>query len=94
MPKTGDKFITILKTSHLKWGSHRYTNSREIIYGEGYLHIPAYIAKNLFITNSNHGQSNYIASSSDGYLKNVTLLAGGSSKKGNIIKMSLIKFER
>lgn len=39
MPNTGDQFVTTLKTAHLKWGSHRYTNSRDIIYGEGYLQI-------------------------------------------------------
>ena len=49
MPNTGDSFITTLKQAHLQWGSHRYTDSRGIVFGEGYLQIPAYIARNLNI---------------------------------------------
>lgn len=85
MPKIGDKFITVLKQAHLQWGSHRYTNSRGIVYGEGYLQIPAYIARKFFITNSNRGSGAiYKCNSTDGYLNDVTILATRCSKKGNI----------
>lgn len=85
MPKTGDKYITTLKKAHLEWGAHRHTHTRGIRYGEGYLQIPASIARSLFITNSNRGTSaTYYATTSDGYLKNVELLAAGCSIKGSI----------
>lgn len=40
MANIGDNFITTLKDAHLRWGTHRYTNSRTRIYGEGYLQVP------------------------------------------------------
>ncbi|ODG91516.1 hypothetical protein BED47_07645 [Gottfriedia luciferensis] len=85
MPKTGDSFITTLKKAHLEWGNHRYTNSRGIIYGEGYLHIPSQVANSIGILNSNSGTTNtYNCNSADGFLKNVTLKASGSSKAGAV----------
>lgn len=85
MPKAGDKFVTTLKRAHLEWGSHRHTNSRGIRYGEGYLQIPASIARSLFITNNNRGTSAiYLTNTSDGYLQDVKLLAAGCSIKGDI----------
>lgn len=85
MPNTGDSFITTLKKAHLEWGSHRHTSSRGIIYGEGYLQIPASIARNLNITNANSTNNNiYTCNSSDGYLLNATLIAAGSSFAGSI----------
>lgn len=33
-----------LKHTHLEWCSYRYTNSRGVVYGEGYIPIPANVA--------------------------------------------------
>ena len=86
MANTGDSFITTLKKAHLKWGSYRHTNSRGIVYGEGYLQIPASVARRLNITNSNIATNNniYICSSSDGFLNNVVLKATGATKAGSL----------
>lgn len=37
MPKKNDEYIVALGETHLGWGTHRYTNTREVIYQEGYL---------------------------------------------------------
>ncbi|MCQ4922235.1 hypothetical protein NE686_04005 [Tissierella carlieri] len=86
MPNTGDTFITTLSRAHLGWGSHRYTGSRGIIYGEGYLQIPKHEARRIEIYNSNHPSANftYCCNSVDGYLQNVTLKASGCSSAGDI----------
>ncbi|MBC8883710.1 hypothetical protein H9X57_11080 [Flavobacterium piscinae] len=86
MAKSGDRFITTLKRAHLEWGSFRHTNSRGIIYGEGYLQIPAKEARRLNITNSNlvGGNNVYICSSTDGFLNNITLKSTGCNKAGDI----------
>lgn len=86
MATSGDRFITTLKRAHLEWGSFRHTNSRGIIYGEGYLQIPAKEARRLNITNSNlvGGNNVYICSSIDGYLNNITLKSTGCNKAGDI----------
>lgn len=85
MPKTGDSFIAVLKKPHLEWGSHRHTKSRGIRYGEGYIQIPASIARSLFITNNNRGSgATYTCSSSDMFLEDVMLLASGCGTKGGI----------
>ena len=52
MPNTNDSFITTLKKAHLEWGTHRHTNTRGIVYGEGYLQIPISEARRLDIYNS------------------------------------------
>jgi len=84
MPNINDCFVTILKEAHLKWGSHRHTNSRGIIYGEGYLQIPASIARSLNITNSNSSNNNiYSCSSMDKFLDNVQLKSTGCSRAGD-----------
>lgn len=85
MPNAGDFFITTLKQAHLQWGSHRHTNSRGIVFGEGYLQIPASIARGLNITNSNSANNNvYLCSSADGFLNNVNLKATGCGYAGSI----------
>lgn len=86
MPNTGDSFITTLKKAHLEWGSHRHTSTRGTVYGEGYLQIPASIARNLYITNSNSPTDNniYACSSNDGYLSNVQITSTGCSTAGSI----------
>lgn len=47
-----------LKRAHLEWGSYRYTNSRGVIYGEGYIPIPAEVAysNNIFNLNGTNGK--------------------------------------
>ena len=86
MPSANDVFITTLKKAHLEWGSHRHTLTRDIIYGEGYLQIPAREARRLNINNSNlsGGNTIYLCNSSDGFLKNINLKASGSSNAGDI----------
>ncbi|WP_321469630.1 hypothetical protein [Halarcobacter sp.] len=91
MPKKGDSVTTTLKDAHLKWGSHRYTNSRKTIYGEGYLQVPRKEAKNLNLHNSNKVNANniYKVSTSDGYLKDVDFKAQGCMRKGDIYAKQL-----
>ena len=86
MPNTNDILITTLKKAHLEWGSHRHTNTRGIIYGEGYLQIPISQARLLNIYNNNQagGNTTYNCSSTDGYLKNVTLKASGCIRAGDV----------
>mgnify|MGYP007051644621 CR=1 FL=1 len=86
MPNAGDTFIVELKRSHLEWGTHRYTNTRNRIYGEGYLPIPRPHARSLSIFNSNHRSGGYICSctSADGYLRDVTLKATGCNERGDV----------
>src|SRR5690606_38271386 len=82
----GDSFITTLNQAHLEWGTHRHTNSRGFIYGEGYLHIPRSDAMRIGIYNSNQpGATNtFNCSSADGFLSNVLIKASGSSSAGDI----------
>lgn len=89
MPTPGSTFTIRLKPSHLGWGNYRYTNSRDIIYGEGYIPIPKRYALAYSIFNSNHspnglGINLYHASSTDGFLNNVSLLAQGCKEAGDI----------
>lgn len=85
MPVTGASFITTLKRAHLEWGTHRYTNTRGVVYGEGYLQIPRPVARRLGIFNSNHRMANYLYNcrSADGFLERATIMASGSSKAGD-----------
>lgn len=53
MAQCGNFYEITLKRPHLEWGSYRYTNSRGIIYGEGYIPIPANIAYSYEIFNQN-----------------------------------------
>ncbi|MGN0631248.1 MAG: hypothetical protein ACI4JN_07975 [Ruminococcus sp.] len=80
MAKRGDSFTITLKRPHLEWGSYRHTNSRGIVYGEGYIPIPAPDAYSIGILNSNGtngqdvlGQNIFSCTSADGnfsgYLK-------------------------
>ena len=87
--QTGDTYTVQLKQSHLNWGEHRNPTNRDIIPGEGYIPIQKKIAVSFGIFNSNHAQSGlgynlFHASSSDGFLNNVTLLAQGCSTAGDI----------
>lgn len=86
MPISGDSFITTLQRAHLEWGSHRHTDSRGTVYGEGYLQVPRSIARQFGIYNSNQSGANivYRCNSLDGFLRNVTLKASGSSTAGDV----------
>ena len=88
MPKTGDSFKTTLLQAHLECGSLRHTNSRGIIYGEGYLQIPSDIAYDLEITNtkSNIRSAEYDFSTSDGFISNSKLLASGNQNREEFAK--------
>lgn len=88
MPSAGDSFTITLKQTHLEWGTHRYTSSRDKIYGEGYIPIPSHVAHRLNIFNSNYhaeglGLNLYNCISSDGFFEG-TLKAGGCSRAGDI----------
>ena len=85
MPKAGDTFIVTIEPSHLGWGTHRYTDTREPIYGEGYIKIPRYYAKKYGIFNDNNSDANprYHCSAINGCFSGV-LLAQGCSKAGDI----------
>jgi len=81
MPIAGDSFRITLKKAHLEWGTYRHTSSRNQIYGEGYLPIPAQNARQFNIYNKFQPGANpiYNCSSIDGFLSNVELLAAGNS---------------
>lgn len=75
MANTGDSFIVKLTSSQLGWGTKRYTASRDIRYGEGYLSIPRTYAELFSLYNSNHtkgrdilGKNIFHCISSDGLL--------------------------
>lgn len=88
MPKAGDKFITVLKQAHLQWGSHRHTNSRGIVYGEGYLQIPADYAYSYNITNDKSivRPQIYDFETADGFITNGKLKASGNQSKEEYAK--------
>lgn len=54
MPRTNDTYKVKLYETHLGWGTHRYTYSRDRINGEGYIPIPKVIAERFKIYNSNY----------------------------------------
>lgn len=55
--RIGSYTVTVQK-AHLEWGEHRYTDSRGIVYGEGYIMIPASCARmyNLLNRNGTNGE--------------------------------------
>lgn len=90
MAKRGDSYVVTLKRAHLEWGTHRYTHTRDRIYGEGYLPIPASRARAFEIYNSNSiggrdelGVNIFNCQSADGFL-NCILKAQGCSTAGSI----------
>lgn len=89
MAIAGNTYTVQLGPSHLGWGNHRHTNTRNIIYGEGYIPLPIPTARSFNIYNSNNtntgwGYNLFHASSIDGFLNNVPLLAQGSETAGDI----------
>ncbi len=88
MPKTGDAFTVSLGNAQLDWGEHRNPTNRAFIEGEGYIAIPKHYAREFGLFNSNYestglGFNEFRASSTDGFIDNVILLAQGCSKKGD-----------
>ena len=88
MAKKGDSYTVKLSKSHLEWGTHRYTNSRGKIYGEGYIHIPAKCAREFNLLNKNGtagedilGINLFNCTSEDGLFQG-QLRAQGCNKKG------------
>ena len=86
MPKEGDSYTVIIQRAHMEWGTHRHTNTRGVVFGEGYFQIPASVARDLDIYNSNNEDANniYSCSSSDGHLNDASLKACGCSHAGDI----------
>lgn len=89
MAISGDSYTITLKQAHLNWGTHRYTSSRGIVYGEGYIPIPSQYAHRFNIYNSNYDQQGlgfniFNCNSYDGFLQDVSLKSGGSSTSGDI----------
>lgn len=89
MAKQGNSYEIELKTAHLDWGEFRGSSSRDPIKGEGYIPIPRECAESFEIFNSNHvptglGFNTFCASSSDGFLDNVLLLAQGCSSAKDV----------
>lgn len=85
MPKVGDTFVVALKPSHLGWGTYRYTDTRNPIYGEGYIKIPRNYAERFDIYNDNHPTANprYYCTAINGIYSGI-LLAQGCSRAGDI----------
>ena len=85
MPKAGDSFIVCLKPSHIKWGTYRHTDTRDLIYGEGYIKIPRKDAEKFGIFNDNHPTANprYHCTAVDGSYSGI-LLAQGCSCAGDV----------
>ena len=78
MPKSGDQYKVSIKMSHLDWGRHRYTHTRERIEGEGYIKIPKPAAVSYGIMLG----SCYTATFSDGF-PSFAIRAAGNSTAGD-----------
>ena len=75
-----------LKPSHLEWGTYRYTNSRGIVYGEGYIPIPSDVAYSNNIYNQNGtggkdilGENIFYCTSADGLYQGLLRAQGNQS---------------
>lgn len=91
MPKKGDEFIVKLGKTHLGWGTHRYTSTRDIIYEEGYLKIPKDVAVkfNIYMSNKTDANIIYDFSTNDKFYVNEKLKASGCSTRGDIYAKNL-----
>lgn len=90
MAQAGNSYIITLKKAHLEWGTHRYTNSRGKVYGEGYIPIPIHVAKSYNLYNANgtnyndiYGQNLFKCTSADGLFTS-DLKSQGSRRSGDI----------
>lgn len=89
MANAGDTFTVELNRSQLEWGTFRFTGSRGLRYGEGYLKIPKHVARSLRLFNNNYtdgsdiiGKNIFNATSSDGFF-NGPLRSEGCSTAGD-----------
>lgn len=89
MANAGDTFTVELNKSQLEWGTFRFTGSRGLRYGEGYLKIPKHTSINLQLFNGNHtngndvlGENIFHATSTDGLFTG-TLRSEGCSNAGD-----------
>jgi hypothetical protein len=89
MANAGDTFTVELNQAQLEWGTFRFTGSRGLRYGEGYLKIPKPVALNLQLFNGNHtsgydilGENIFHATSADGLFTG-TLRSEGCSNAGD-----------
>lgn len=79
MPNAGDSYTVEIRQSHLDWGRHRYTYTRDRIPGEGYVKIPRRFA---VLYNILRGDC-FTATFSDGY-PSFQARAAGNSEAGDI----------
>lgn len=86
MANAGDSFVISLLEPHLAWGSYRHTNSRGIVYGEGYIPIRAEDAYRLNLRNQNgtnnvdvFGENLFYCVSADGYFRGVLRAQGNQA---------------
>lgn len=87
MATAGDSYEVELKEAHLNWGTYRHTNTRDLRPGEGYIPIPAHIAKQLNIYNIHNpglGHNLFNVSSSDQFIQNELLKAQGGTDRTSI----------
>lgn len=89
MARAGDTFTVELNRSQLEWGTFRFTGSRGLRYGEGYLKIPKDYARDCKLYNNNYtndqdvfGQNLFNATSVDGYFNGI-LRSQGCSEAGD-----------
>lgn len=86
MATAGDSYTIKLNEAMLRWGTHRYTNSRGQVYGEGYLAIPSTYAYDYHLYNGNYtgnrdilGVNIFNCTSADGYLHCIVKSQGNQS---------------
>lgn len=95
MATAGDSYEVELKEAHLNWGTYRHTNTRDLRPGEGYIPIPAHIARQLNIYNnhnSGYGHNLFNVSSSDQFIQNESLKAqGGTDRTSSYAKQFSIE---
>lgn len=89
MAKQGYCYTVTMKETHLGWGTHRYTDSRPLIYGECYIPIPKDVAKECGLLNQNgthemdvFGDNLFECESADGFYQGI-LKAQGSTAAGD-----------
>lgn len=90
MANAGDSYTVTLTRAPLEWGTHRYTGSRNRIYGEGYIPIPSNVARMYELYNGNGtgnldvlGENIFRCVSADGVYRGV-LRAQGCKRAGDI----------
>lgn len=93
MAQAGDSYTTVIKQAHLEWGTHRYTDSRDRIYGEGYIQIPMNKARQFNVLNSNGtqgldilGKNLFNCRSADGTFESVLKAQGCEQANGQYAK--------